>query len=82
MAPQGSDLRFLADDYVPCEICKGRRFNDATLAVTLKDKSIADILDTTVDEALELFGVHGQNARVAGSYTGQVLDGVLARLRG
>jgi excinuclease ABC subunit A len=58
------EMHFLADVYVPCEVCKGRRFNDATLAVTFKDKNIAQVLETTVDEALEMFGVHGQIARI------------------
>ncbi len=58
------EMHFLADVYVPCEVCKGHRFNDATLAVTFKGKNIAQILETTVDEALELFGVHGHIARI------------------
>ena len=58
------EMHFLADVYVPCEVCKGRRFNDATLAVTFKGKNIADVLETTVDEALELFTVHTHIARI------------------
>jgi len=50
------EMHFLPDIYVKCEVCKGRRFNDSTLEVKFKGKSIADILDMTVEEALDLFG--------------------------
>ncbi|HQA61167.1 MAG TPA: excinuclease ABC subunit UvrA, partial [Tepidanaerobacteraceae bacterium] len=49
------EMHFLADIYVPCEVCKGKRYNRETLEVKYKGKSIADILDMTVDEALEFF---------------------------
>jgi excinuclease ABC subunit A len=52
------EMHFLADVYVPCESCRGRRFNAATLEVQYKGKSIADVLDLTVREALELFSAH------------------------
>jgi excinuclease ABC subunit A len=52
------EMHFLADVYVKCEECDGRRFNDATLRVTYKDLSIADVLDLTVREASEIFSAH------------------------
>lgn len=49
------EMQFLADVYVPCEVCKGTRYNYETLEVKYKGKSIADVLDMTVEEALEFF---------------------------
>ena len=49
------EMHFLANVFVTCEVCRGRRYNDATLRVRFKERSIADILETPVDEALELF---------------------------
>ena len=49
------EMHFLPDIYVPCEVCKGRRYNRETLEVHYKGKNIADVLDMTVDEALEFF---------------------------
>ena len=49
------EMHFLPDIYVPCEVCKGKRYNRETLEVHYKGKNIADVLDMTVDEALEFF---------------------------
>ncbi len=48
-------MHFLPDVYVPCEICKGERYNRETLQVKYKDKTISDILDMNVEEAVEFF---------------------------
>ena len=49
------EMHFLPDIYVPCEVCKGKRYNRETLEVKYKDKSIYDVLEMTVDEGLEFF---------------------------
>ncbi len=65
------EMHFLPDVYVTCGECKGKRFNEATLRVTYRGKTIADILDTSVAEALELFSVHREIKRAL-----QTLDDV------
>ncbi|AOY57112.1 excinuclease ABC subunit UvrA [Desulfococcus multivorans] len=52
------EMHFLADVYVPCETCRGKRFNEATLQVKYKGHTIADVLDLSVREARELFAGH------------------------
>ena len=49
------EMHFLPDVFVPCEVCKGKRYNHETLEVKYKGKSIADVLDMTIEEALEFF---------------------------
>jgi excinuclease ABC subunit A len=49
------EMHFLADVYVECEVCRGRRYNRETLEITYKGKNIADVLDMTIDEAARFF---------------------------
>jgi excinuclease ABC subunit A len=49
------EMHFLPDIYVPCEVCKGKRYNRETLEIRYKDKNIAEVLDMTVEEALAFF---------------------------
>jgi excinuclease ABC subunit A len=49
------EMHFLPDVFVPCEVCKGKRYNRETLEVHFRGKSIADVLDMTVSDALEFF---------------------------
>ena len=49
------EMHFLADVYVPCEVCKGKRYNDETLDIRYKGKNIYEVLEMTVEEALEFF---------------------------
>ncbi len=57
------EMHFLADVYVPCEVCGGKRFNDATLRVRYKGKNIAEVLEMSVREAREHFAVHREILR-------------------
>ena len=49
------EMHFLPDVYVPCEVCKGKRYNRETLEIKYKGKNISDVLDMTVDDAVEFF---------------------------
>jgi excinuclease ABC subunit A len=54
------EMHFLADLYVPCEVCKGKRYSQETLQIKYRGKNIADVLNMTVDEALSFFEHHRQ----------------------
>jgi excinuclease ABC subunit A len=54
------EMHFLPDVYVPCEVCKGRRYNRETLEVRYRGRSIADVLDLTVADGLEFFSAQGR----------------------
>jgi excinuclease ABC subunit A len=68
------EMHFLPDVYVRCEECAGRRFNEATLRVTYKGKSIADVLELTVREAAALFSAHPRIAAPLALLTDVGLD--------
>ena len=59
------EMHFLADVYVPCEVCRGQRYNRETLEVQYKGKNISQVLDMTAEEALEFFGNLPKIARKA-----------------
>ena len=58
------EMHFLADVRVPCDVCGGTRFNESTREIRFKGKNIADVLDTSVDECLELFAAFPQLKRI------------------
>ncbi len=58
------EMNFLADVYVPCDICLGKRFNHPTLRVTYRGHTIADVLDMSVGDAAELFSAHPKISRI------------------
>lgn len=57
------EMHFLSDVYVPCEVCKGKRYNRETLDIHYKGKNIYDVLEMTVDEAIEFFSVYPKLTR-------------------
>lgn len=57
------EMHFLPDVYVPCEVCRGKRYNRETLEVKFKDKTISDVLDMTVEEAMYFFENHPKISR-------------------
>lgn len=61
------EMHFLSDIYVPCEVCKGKRYNRETLSVKYKGKSISDVLNMTVDEACKFFENHPKIKRKLGT---------------
>ena len=61
------EMHFLADIYVPCEDCGGKRFNEATLRVRYLDRTISEVLDMTIDEAAELFANHRKIKQILGT---------------
>ncbi len=61
------EMHFLADVLVPCEVCGGKRFNEATLRVTFKGKNVAEVLDLSILEAKELFRHHREATRILGT---------------
>src|SRR3546814_16231497 len=56
-------MHFLPDVYVPCEVCKGKRYNRDTLDITFKDQNVSDVLDLSCEEALEFFAKQPAIAR-------------------
>jgi excinuclease ABC subunit A len=58
------EMHFLADVYVPCEVCEGKRYNDQTLSVRYRGHSISDILDMSIDKCAELFAHHRKLGRI------------------
>ena len=57
------EMHFLPDIYVPCEVCKGKRYNRETLEIKYKGKTIYDILEMTVEEGLQFFANHQKISR-------------------
>jgi excinuclease ABC subunit A len=58
------EMHFLPDVYVPCEVCRGKRYNEATLRVRFKELNIAELLELSVREALEVFSAHRKVGRI------------------
>ena len=78
------EMHFLPDVYVPCEQCHGKRYNRETLDVRFKGKTIADVLDMPVEEALEFFAAHPEDPPAAGdaaTTSGSATSGSASRRR-
>ena len=75
------EMHFLPDVYVPCEICKGERYNRETLQVKYKDKTISDILDMNVEEAVEFFENIPNIKRKLGQPSTQLSGGEAQRIK-
>ena len=58
------EMHFLADVYVPCEVCHGQRFTEATLEVRYRGRNIAEVLGLTVEDAMEIFSAHPKTIRI------------------
>ena len=58
MEPKKIEMHFMAPIYVECEACRGKRYNPETLQISYKGKTIADVLDMTIEEAIQFFGNH------------------------
>ena len=61
------EMHFLPDVYVPCEVCKGKRYNRETLEIQYKGKNIAEVLQMSIVEALDFFCVYPQNQKESGN---------------
>ncbi len=68
------EMHFLPDVYVPCEVCRGKRYNEATLRIRFKGLNIAEVLELSVREALELFSAHAKLCRILGTLADVGLD--------
>jgi len=64
------EMQFLSDVFVPCAVCEGRRFKPEVLAITWNGRSVADLLNTTIDDALPLFAAHPDIQRRLGALAG------------
>ena len=75
------EMHFLLDIFVPCDVCKGKRYNRETLEVKYKDKSISDVLDMTVEEACVFFCQHPPKLPVSCRRCRRLALGISNRVR-